>query len=128
MLVNYRDIQAHRAVKEFRLRIRTHPKLFRPEIFQDSGEPSDVILMGMSSYHDVKPGNASAPEVGGDKVFPRIQSRSARMTELQVSATVYQHFGAAREDYQKAIPLSDVDGSQFQQTRFPICAVWLPDQ
>ena len=69
-----------------------------------------MVLVGVGGDYDVEAGDASAPEVGGDYVFPGVEGRGAGVAVLEVAAAVDQHFQAVGEDQEEAVALAYVDG------------------
>jgi hypothetical protein len=73
MSADHGNAKTRGVVQEFGLWVRAYPELLGAEIFEDCGEASDVVLVGVGGYYDVELGDTSGPEVGGDYVFAGVQ-------------------------------------------------------
>jgi hypothetical protein len=93
-----RDFQSRGVSEERGLRICAYPELFWTEVFEDCGQASDVVLMGVGGDNDVEALNASGPKIGRDYVFAGIEGSRAGSAELKVASAVYQHFCAGGEN------------------------------
>ena len=105
------------------------PQFPRVEIFEDRGEPADVVLMRVRRHHDIEPPDPPAPKIRRNDIFARVQAGAAFLCPVrQQPSAVDQHFRALGEHNQQTVALTDVDGSQFQQMKRRSVGKRLPDQ
>ena len=71
------------------MRVCAYPEFFWPEVFQDRGEASNVVLVGVGGYYYVQFRDTSAPEIGGDYIFAGVEGGAAGSAELEVASAVY---------------------------------------
>jgi hypothetical protein len=96
--------------------IGAYPEFARVEIFEDGGETSGVIGVGVGGDDDVEAADTPAPEIGGDDVFAGIEAGTTLVSSiLEDASPIDEHFRAVGKEEEEAVALADIDGGEFEK-------------
>lgn len=84
------------------------PEFPRAEVFVHGEEAADMVEVTVRGDEGIEPGNAAAPEVGGDGFLAGVGTRG------DAAAAIEDGKMAGRRGEEKGIALANVDGSEFQ--------------
>ena len=84
------------------------------KVLDDTGEPANVVAMGVSQYNHVKMIKAAPPKIGRDHILSKVKFTVHRP---DAASTINEHGGAVRRDHKDGISLADIN---YRNLKYPV--------